>query len=70
MKPKTPLSSNGGFAEGANQVKKLYAQVEVKNIGKVEGKKTVQVYATAPYTRQSKNRSLSSLVSPRPSFDS
>mgnify|MGYP002802509927 CR=1 FL=1 len=32
------------------QVKKLYVPVEVKNTGNYAGKKTVQVYVTAPYT--------------------
>ena len=41
------------LAEGANQVKKLYARVEVKNIGNVAGKKAVQIYTTAPYSATS-----------------
>jgi len=46
---KHAFSNGDRFAEGANQVKKLYARVEVTNIGEVAGKKTVQVYATTPY---------------------
>ena len=41
------------LAEGASQVKKLYARVQVKNIGDVAGKKSVQIYATAPYSATS-----------------
>lgn len=47
---KTLLTSGNVFAEGENQVKKIYAQVEVQNTGLVDGKKTVQLYETAPYT--------------------
>ena len=39
-------SSKGSPAE----VSKLYVKVAVKNTGSVAGKKTVQVYVTAPYT--------------------
>ena len=50
---KQAFISGDDLAEGANQVKKLYARVEVTNEGKVAGKKTVQVYATAPYNATS-----------------
>ena len=41
--------------EGENQVKTIYAKVNVTNIGEVEGKKTVQVYVTAPWEKGAHN---------------
>ncbi len=44
------------------QVDKLYVPVEVKNTGAVAGKKTVQVYVTAPYTDGGLEKSAVALV--------
>ena len=47
---KVAFDNGADFAEGENQVKQFFAKVTVKNIGDVRGKKSVQVYVTAPYT--------------------
>lgn len=46
----------------AAQVNKLYIPVVVKNTGDVAGKKTVQVYVTAPYTAGGLEKSAVTLV--------
>ncbi len=51
-------SSEGNPAE----VKKLYLPVTVENIGSVEGKKTVQIYVTAPYKKGEIEKSFVKLV--------
>ena len=43
------------LVEGENQVKVIYAKVNVKNIGAMEGKKTVQIYVTAPWEKGAHN---------------
>ena len=49
-------------AGNAAQVDKLYVPVTVKNTGSVAGKKTVQVYVTAPYTVGGVEKSAVTLV--------
>lgn len=43
-------------------IEKIYVPVKVKNTGNVAGKKTVQVYVTAPYTNGGLEKSAVSLV--------
>ena len=46
----TQVLGDDAIGEAAGKVTKIYAAVEVENIGQVAGKKTVQIYARAPYT--------------------
>ena len=46
----------------AAELETVYVKVKVKNTGNVAGKKTVQIYATAPYTKGGVEKSFVSLV--------
>lgn len=59
---KTAISSPTQVVNAEGVAQYIYAKVNVKNIGDMEGKKTVQIYVTAPYTAGGVEKSFVKLV--------